>query len=128
MIDAIVSGKLIRDPALKVGPSGKHYANFLLSVATGDEQPIIVSGIAFADVAERIALLKKGDPLAVIGSLKPSEWADKATGETKNGLNITVNNALSPYEIKKRKPTPDNPAAKPANGNAQHTYNDDIEF
>jgi single-stranded DNA-binding protein len=125
MIDAIVSGKLIRDPALKVGPSGKHYANFLLSVATGDEQPIIVSGIAFADVAERIALLKKGDPLAVIGSLKPSEWTDKATGEAKHGLSVTVNNSLSPYDIKKRKPTQD---AVLKTGNAQHPFDDNFDF
>jgi hypothetical protein len=29
---------------------------------------------------------------------------DGEMGENKHGLNITVNNALSPYEIKKRKP------------------------
>jgi len=125
MIDALISGKLIRDPVLKTGPSGKPYANFLLSVSTGDEQPIIVSGIAFSDVAERIALLKKGDPLAVIGSLKPSEWADKATGETKHGLSVTVNNSLSPYDIKKRKAVPDN--AAPKTGNAR-PFDDDINF
>jgi single-stranded DNA-binding protein len=128
MIDALISGKLIKDPQLKTGPSGKPYAQFLLSVHTGEEQPIIVSGIAFGEVAERIAKLGKGDPVSVVGSLKPSEWADKTTGETKHGLNITVNNSLSPYDIKKRRPTQDNPAAKPANGNAQHPYNDDIEF
>ena len=127
MIDALISGKLIRDPVLKTGPSGKPYANFLLSVSTGDEQPIIVSGIAFSDVAERIALLKKGDPLAVIGSLKPSEWIDKTTGETKHGLNITVNNSLSPYDIKKRRATPDAPA-KSANSNEQPPFNDDFDF
>ncbi len=126
MIDALVSGKLIKDPTLKTGPSGKPYCNFLLSVAVGDETPIIVSGITFGDVAERVALLKKGDPLAVIGSLKPSEWLDKTTGETKHGLNITVNNALSPYDIKKRKPAIDNPIAK--TGNAARPFDDDINF
>jgi single-strand DNA-binding protein len=30
MIDALISGKLIRDPALKTGPSGKPFCNFLL--------------------------------------------------------------------------------------------------
>ena len=59
--------------------------------------------MTFGDVAERIAKLKKGDSLAVIGGLKPSEWTDKATGEIKHGLNITANNALSVYDIKKRK-------------------------
>jgi single-stranded DNA-binding protein len=126
MIDALVSGKLIRTPELKAGQSGKHYTQFLLSVSIGEEQPVVVSGMSFGETAERIARLQKGDPLSVIGSLKPSEWADKATGETKHGLNITVNNSLSPYDIKKRKPTPDNPAAKP--GNETRPFNDDIEF
>jgi Single-strand binding protein family len=40
MIDALVSGKLIKDPQLKTGPSGRPYAQFLLSVHTGEEQPI----------------------------------------------------------------------------------------
>jgi hypothetical protein len=35
-------------------------------------------------------LLKKGDELAVIGSLKPTQWEDRNTGETKHGLSITL--------------------------------------
>ena len=106
MIDALISGKLIKDPSLRNGQSGNHFAQFLLSVHTGEEQPIVVSGIAFGAVAEKIVLLKKGDPLAVIGSLKPTEWIDKTTNETRHGLSVTVNNSLSPYDIKKRKLTP----------------------
>jgi single-stranded DNA-binding protein len=103
MIDALITGKLIRDPALKTGPSGKPYCNFLLSVPTGDGEPVIVSGIAFADVAERIGKLGKGDAVSVAGSLKPSEWIDKTTGELKHGLNVTVSAALSVYDVKKRR-------------------------
>lgn len=125
MIDALISGKLIRDPVIKTGPSGKPYANFLLSVAVGDEQPVIVSGIAFGNVSERISLLKKGDPIAVIGSLKTSEWQDKSTNETKHGLNITVNNALSLYDIVKRRAKPDNAVSKSDNA---RPFNDDINF
>jgi single-stranded DNA-binding protein len=103
MIDALVTGKLIRDPVLKTGPSSKPYCNFLLAAPTGDGDPTVVSGIAFADVAERIGRLKKGDALSVAGSLKPSEWTDKTSGETKRGLNITVSTALSVYDVKKRR-------------------------
>lgn len=130
MLEALVSGKLIKDPSTRTGPSGKPYTQFLLSVSIGEEQPIVVSGIAFGEVAQRISLLKKGDPLAVIGSLKPSEWQDKTTGETKHGLSVTVNNSLSPYDIKKRKPTPkpDSPEPKSANGNEPPPYDDDLTF
>ncbi len=110
MIDALIAGKLIRDPALKTGPSGKPYCNFLLSVFTGDEKPTFVSGISFGETAERIAKLAKGDSLAVVGSLKPSEWADKSTGEIRHGLNITAQAALSPYDVKRRKPATETPA------------------
>jgi single-stranded DNA-binding protein len=103
MIDALITGKLIRDPVLKTGPSGKHYCNFLLSVPTGDVEPVIVSGMAFADAAERIGKLMKGDALSVAGALKPSEWTDKTTGELKHGLNVTVSAALSAYDVKKRR-------------------------
>jgi single-stranded DNA-binding protein len=125
MIDALISGKLIKTPELKTGQSGKHYTQFLLSVSTGDEQPVIVSGIAFSDVAERIAKLGKGDSLAVIGGLKPTTWQDKATNETKHGLNITVNNSLSVYDIKKRKQTPESSNTSSHN---ERPFNDDLNF
>ncbi|MFI3188981.1 MAG: hypothetical protein QX190_05350 [Methylococcales bacterium] len=64
---------------------------------------MVISGIAFSEVAAKIARLKKGDALTVCGSLKPSEWTDKTSGETKHGLSITVSNGLSVYDIKKRK-------------------------
>ena len=105
MIDALISGKLIKDTELKTSGTGTHYTQFLLSVSCGEPQNIIVSGVAFGEVAERIAKLKKGDSLAVIGSLKPTEWTDKTTGEIKHGMNITTSNALSVYDIKKRKPS-----------------------
>ena len=126
MIDALISGKLIKMPELRTGKTGSHYTQFLLSVAVGEEQPVIVSGIAFAETAERIAKLQKGDPLAVIGSLKPTEWTDKTTGETKHGLNVTANNALSPYDIKKRKPVTDAGISNATNTN--RPFDDPIDF
>lgn len=107
MIDALISGKLIKDTELKTGQTGKAYCQFLLSVPLHNElDNVIASGMAFGDVAQRIAKLGKGDPLSAIGNLKPTEWPDKATGQTRHGLSITVSNVLTPYVIKKkRKPT-----------------------
>jgi single-strand DNA-binding protein len=104
MIDALISGKLIKTPELKTGQSGKYYTQFLLSVAIGEDKPVIVSGMAFTETAEKIARLQKGDALSVVGALKPSEWVDKATGTLKHGLSITANASLSVYDIKKRRP------------------------
>jgi len=126
MLDCLVSGKLIRDPQIKTSSNGNQYVQFLMSVSTGEADSQIVSGIGFDEsVVNKINLLKKGDSLCVAGSLKPSSWADKATGETKHGLSVTVNNSLSVYDIqKRRKPKPEED--KPATG--KPSYNDEIDF
>ena len=113
MIDALVSGKLVRDPAVKTGASGKPFCTFLLSVHTGEDDTVVVSGSACADVAEKVAKLKKGDAVAVVGPLKPTTWADKASGEERHGLNITVQAALSPYDVKKRRGNTGGAPSKP---------------
>ncbi len=74
----------------------------MLSVNVGEPQPIIVSGVAFGDVAEQIAALKKGDAVAVAGSLKPSQWTDKTSGETKHGLNVTVQKLITAYDARRK--------------------------
>jgi single-stranded DNA-binding protein len=127
MLDAICGGRLLQNPVLRTGSSGKPFTNFLLSVSIGEDQPIVVSGIAFGEASERISRLTKGDSVSVIGSLKPSSWSDKVTGETKHGLSITVNSSLSPYDIKKKRPKPV-ASVNPATGNNSQPFNDDIDF
>ena len=81
--------------------------------------------MAFTETAEKIAKLQKGDALSIVGSLKPSEWTDKATGLLKHGLSITANASLSAYDIKKRRPVTDS-TAKPEN-NAR-PFDDPLTF
>ena len=128
MIDALISGKLIKSPELKTGQSGKYYCQFLLSVAIGEDKPVIVSGMAFTETAEKIARLQKGDALSVVGSLKPSEWTDKATGTLKHGLSITANASLSAYDIKKRRPKAETQADQYTNNGANGSRYDSMPF
>lgn len=123
MLEALISGKLIKQPELRTGQSGKPYCQFLLGVHVGDPENIIVSGIAFGSHAERVAKFGKGDAVSVIGALKPTEWADKATGETKRGLSVTVTNVLSVYDIKKK-----HKADVPENTQQGKPFNDEIGF
>lgn len=95
MLEALCSGKLIRQPELKSSGKGVKFTQILLSVSVGDTEPVLVSGVAFNEVAEQIAKLGKGDALAVTGALKPTQWNDKTTGELKHGLNITVNKSIT---------------------------------
>jgi single-strand DNA-binding protein len=69
----------------------------------------------------------------VVGSLKPSTWTDKTSGEERHGLNVTVQACLSAYDVKKRRGSTDNtPQAKPSQngGQAGHGqgFDDDLEF
>jgi single-stranded DNA-binding protein len=133
MLDALLSGKLVRDPQIKTSSNGNQYIQFLMSVSNhGEADTQIISGIGFDEsVVERISKLKKGDSLAVAGSLKQTEWQDKATNETKRGLSVTANQSLSVYDInKKRKPKPaaDSPAGSPATGNNPKPFDDDLDF
>ncbi len=104
----------------------------LLSVHVGEPENIVVSGIAFGSHAERIAKLGKGDAVSVIGALKPTEWADKATGESRRGLSVTVADVLSVYDIKKRKPEASGfvgtyqPPPPYRAGGQQHEFDDEI--
>ena len=135
MLETLCSGKLIKQPELKTGQSGKPYCQFLLGVHVGDPENIVISGIAFGGHAERISKLDKGDAVSVVGALKPTEWQDKATGETRRGLSVTVADVLSVYDIsKKRKAAPAENSTQQDRppydvGKPHHMpFNDPIEF
>lgn len=54
MIDALVSGRLFRQPELKTGKSGAYYCNFLMTVSTGEPEKIAQS---IAPAIERQAMV-----------------------------------------------------------------------
>ncbi len=133
MLDCLASGKLIRDPSLKTSQAGKPYCNFLIAVPVNDGDPVVMTGICFGDIAEKVGRLKKGDALCVAGSLSPSSWVDKNTGEEKSGWSITANQTLSAYDIKKRRPkaeTPEHSGAysPPGQYSSEPEFDDPIGF
>ena len=77
MIDTLIAGKLIQAPSLKTGKTGNSFTNFLLSVHVGEEKPVVVPGIAFADLTQKIAfkgnesLTNKGEKSNQIGDFLP---------------------------------------------------------
>jgi single-stranded DNA-binding protein len=101
MLDVLVSGKLIKDPVIRTGQSGKPFTTALLRVDTGEEEQTLVSVIAFQEAAEKLARLKAGDAVAIAGSAKLSSW--EKDGETKHGLSVTASAVLSAYDVKRRR-------------------------
>jgi single-stranded DNA-binding protein len=127
MINALISGRLVKDPVRKIGQSGKPFCNFVLAVNQHNEETtVLVSGICFGDVAEKVSRLKKGDPLTVVGQVAITEWQGK-DGVHKVGLNITVSNALSPYEVSKRRGTTSAQKQNPSPHDYSGGYNDDFD-
>lgn len=124
MLDALISGKFIKQPELKTSQNNKPYCQFLMSVHVGEPENIVVSGIAFGNHAERLAKLGKGDAISVIGALKPTQWQDKNTNETKHGLSVTVADVLSVYDIKKKR----NAEASENSTQQGKPFNDEIGF
>ena len=108
MIDSLINGRLVRDPAVRTAATGSPYVQFLLAVSTGEVDKQIISCIGFDEsVIERVSKLKRGDALAVAGGMKQTEWTDKATNTPRHGLTITVNQALSLYDIRRKRKRPD---------------------
>jgi single-stranded DNA-binding protein len=125
MIDALISGRLVKDPQTRIGQSGKPFTTALLRVATGDEEQTLVSVIAFQEQAEKLGRLKSGDSVSVAGSAKLTEWVKG--GETKHGLSVTASAILSAYDVKKRRGSTDTTTAPPQRA-ANGDFDDRMEF
>ena len=95
----ILAGNLTRDPELRYTPKGLAIAKLGLAInrrytTEGGEQreeTTFVDVDSFGKQAETIAqYLKKGRPILIEGRLKLDTWDDKATGQKRSKLGITL--------------------------------------
>lgn len=99
MLDVLISGKLFRDPQVRIGQSGKPFTTALVRVPVENgEESMLVSTIAFGEVGERLGRLKSGDPVSLTGSAKLSSW--EKDGELKHGLSVTASGILSVHDTR----------------------------
>ena len=101
MLEVLISGKLIRDPATSVGPSGKPFTTALVRVPTEREETVLVNCIAFGETGERLGRLKAGDAVSMAGSAKLSSW--EKDGEARHGIGMTATAILSAWDAKRRR-------------------------
>lgn len=102
MFEALVSGKLTKDPVVRTGPSGKAFTTCTVRVPTEREEAALANCIAFGEVGERLARLRAGDAVALVGTAKPNAWL--RDGEPVGGVGITVQAVLTAYDVKRRRP------------------------
>ncbi|MFO0734216.1 MAG: single-stranded DNA-binding protein [Nitrospiraceae bacterium] len=99
-------GTLTGDPHERTSSGGKTYVTANVRTATDDE-PVMVSAIAFGETAKAALLaLKKGDTVAVNGRGKLTSWAGK-DGEQRHGLSVVADGVLTAYGVSSRRKTHD---------------------
>jgi single-stranded DNA-binding protein len=134
MIDALIAGKIHGQPTQRTTKAGKPFALCKVRVATGAEDSIFVSVIAFdSDPVNAIMALNQGDSVALSGTIKPGVWTDNQ-GNAKPTLDMTAHQVLTAYHVsRKRKAVAkddgqDGKAPKPAAMPAQPDFDDDLNF
>ncbi len=114
MFEVLISGKLVRDPQVRVGQSGKPFTTALVRIPIEGEEANLASVIAFGDVGEQLGRLKASSAVCLSGAAKLSSW--ERDGELRHGLNVTASAILSLHEANKRQgaaPERRSPAAAP---------------
>lgn len=95
----ILMGNLTRDPEMRFIPSGAAVCEFSIAVnrtwndkgGEKKEEVGFFDCVAWARTAEVIAeYMKKGRPIMVVGRLTQDRWQDKASGQNRSKVRITV--------------------------------------
>lgn len=133
MIDALIAGKIHGTPAQRTSKTGKPFAVCKVRVATGAEDSIFVSCIAFdADPVNALLALGDRDSVALSGTLTPKVWTDNQ-GNSKPALDMTVHAVITPYHVqRKRRAVAKDDTPVPQNGPARRSQpdfpDDDLNF
>lgn len=103
MIDALITGRLAADPEARTASTGSQYAIARLWVATGAEDRMQVSVIAFnADVVAGLLALGKDESVTLAGELTPKVWTDK-TGTAKPAADLKAHAMLTTYHVQRKR-------------------------
>jgi len=99
-----ITGRLTRDPELRVSPSGTAVCTLAIAnnrplttkqrnAGQKPKPPLFVECVAFDTSAQNIAkYFHSGSPIYIEGELQLDQWEDKATGQKRSRLKIVVTN------------------------------------
>lgn len=110
MLNALASGVIIRAPKSGTSQSGTKWANTSIRCNVGQDkegatQTTFVNVAAFGDQADKLGKLGMGDAISVQGALKPTTY--EKDGVERHGLEILAQAVLSPYDMRKKRGTPE---------------------
>lgn len=103
MIDALLTGRLAAPAEARTASNGNRYAIARLWVATGAEERMSVSVIAFdADTVAGLLALGKDEAVTLAGELTPKVWTDKA-GNAKPSADLKAHALLTAYHVQRKR-------------------------
>lgn len=102
-LDVLITGRLVKPAQERKAANGNAYCLAQVSVPTEGEESLLASCIAFSRSAvDALLVLDKGDAVAVAGKAKLSSWAG-SDGTQKHGLNVTIEQVLTVYHVRRRR-------------------------
>ena len=110
MIDALISGKIFKQPEQRTGASRKTFVTAKVRVSTSAEESIFVSVICFdRNPCTALLALSEGDSVSISGAMTPKVWQDKS-GAARPALDLVAHAVLTSYHVqrKRRAMTDDN--------------------
>lgn len=143
-LNVLITGRLVKPAQERTGNSGKTFALTQINVPTEGDESLLASCIAFnRTTINALLALDKGDAVALAGKARLSTWTG-ADGSTKCGLNVTVEQVLTAYHVRRkraavqgerdandpapRRADPPPPRTVPATTSGMAEMSDDIPF
>lgn len=102
-VDILITGRVTRNPASKVGKNGNPYCNWMMQAADKDGDYLTASCISFKpDVLTTMQAMGEGDCVSVSGEAAISTWEAK-DGTPRTGLSILVHAVVTPYHVTRKR-------------------------
>jgi single-stranded DNA-binding protein len=104
MIDVLLAGRLFGAATARTSKAGKPYCTGKVRVSTRDGEAVFVTFICFEKpVVQALLALRDGDSVALVGEATPTAWQPNDGGAARAGLDVVVHQALSAYEVARRR-------------------------
>ena len=105
MMRALITGQLYGEPQARTSQAGKAFTTAKVRADGKDGASLWISLVAFGELAERLALMRANNAIAVSGKVELSAYLNKA-GEPAAGLSIVVDELATLKAKPKPKPEP----------------------
>jgi single-stranded DNA-binding protein len=126
MIDALVAGKLLGQPAERTARNGSRYATCKVRASMRGDESVFVNCIAFSTTAVDVLLaLSDGDSIALSGELTVKVYTAK-DGTPKPSLDLLAHVVLTPYHVSRKRAAAGKKSTTASSDG--EPFNDEIQF